>query len=698
MSDFLPKANPFLRSVITVIEENLADENFGVSQLADRLHMSRSNLLRKVKKETGLSVSVFIRNVRLHHGKKLLQNGSLTVSEISFQVGFNSTSYFTKCFREQYGYTPGEVGKRDTEERETSSETSLGSAQLKTTNEPKLVSKARFQPLWIILGVVLIGFSVVFFPKKTVPEPALAKTIAVLPFKNDSNDSTNVYLMNGLLEAILNNFHKIEDIKVTSRTTVEKFRGVAKTIPELSKELGVNYFIEGSGQKIGDEILLTIQLIEAPTDKHLWSKRYRREAKDVFQLQMEVAQNIAEEINAIITPEENQRLQKVPTNNLVAYDYYLMGLALIKDQTGAGLAPGIEQFKKAILEDGEFANAYAYIAISYYYLDIFRAEKQHTEEIKRYYEKAEFLEPELGETLIARAIYLMQIEEYEDAVEALENVLDYYPNVGWVHNFLSNIYAWQLPNTELYLTHALQGLHSAIAEQDSTTTSFTYLHLANAFSQTGFIDRAEQNIKKSLAYDPHNLFAEYLSIYIQLGKDLDLNGAKAALIQTLQKDTTRLDITQEVAKVSYTMGDYRGAWTYYKKLIDGRTAMGLDIYQNEDINIGFVLEQLGKKDEAKPFYDSFLAYAQNDESIYKDLSLSAFYAATGNIETAMNHFKAFSKQDNYQYWIVLFLDKDPVLTKMSDHPDFERTVKHIRDKFWAKNAKIRKRLKQERLI
>ncbi len=273
--------------------------------------------------------------------------------------------------------------------------------------------------------------------------------------------------MNGLMEAILDNFQKIEDIKVTSRTTVEKYRGVAKTIPELSKELNVNYFIEGSGQKIGDEILLTIQLIEAPSDRHLWSKRYRREAKDIFELQMEVAKSIAKEINAIITPEENERLEKIPTNTLVAYDYYLKGLALIKDETGVGLIPGIDQFKKAILEDGRFANAYAYIAISYYYLDLFMADKQYTEEIKRYADKAILLDPELGESLIDKGIYFMQIEEYDQAANSFEEVLTYYPNEGWVHNVLTNIYNWYLPNTEKYLTHALKGIQLAVAGQDS---------------------------------------------------------------------------------------------------------------------------------------------------------------------------------------------------------------------------------------
>jgi len=108
--------NDFLKKAAEIIEENISNEQFGVSELAAAVGMSRSNLLRKVKKLTELSASQFIRQVRLEKAMELLRDQSYTVSEISYKVGFNSTSYFIKCFREHYGYPPGEVGKRDINE------------------------------------------------------------------------------------------------------------------------------------------------------------------------------------------------------------------------------------------------------------------------------------------------------------------------------------------------------------------------------------------------------------------------------------------------------------------------------------------------------------------------------------------------------------------------------------------------------
>src|SRR5690606_24825990 len=107
-------------------------------------------------------------------------------------------------------------------------------------------------------------------------EDQTERSIAVLPFKNDSADSTNVYLINGIMESTLSNLQKIGNLRVISRTSTEKYRDSKKTIKEMADELNVDYFVEGSGQKIGEQILLNIQLVDAVNDRHLWSKQYRR--------------------------------------------------------------------------------------------------------------------------------------------------------------------------------------------------------------------------------------------------------------------------------------------------------------------------------------------------------------------------------------------------------------------------------------
>lgn len=688
MTDFLRPANEFLRQVIAIIEENLADEHFGVPELAEQVHMSRSNLLRKVKSITGDSVSVFIRKVRLYRAKEMLGDDRLTASEVCFRVGFSSASYFTKCFREEFGYTPGEE-KRTKQEPLPETEESAD----------ELEGRKLSVPLMVILGVIISATLVYLMITKVRPiHHPLDKSIAVLPFKNDSNDSSNVYIINGLMEAILNNLQKVEDLKVTSRTSVEKYRNTLSTIPELAEELDVSYFVEGSGQKIGDEIVLTVQLIQARLDRHVWSKSYRRQANDIFKLQTEVAQNIAEEIEAIITPEEQERIAKVPTENMVAYDYYLKGIEQANKETREGLFNAIELFKKAIEEDGQFAKAYAYVAICYYYIDIYQTDKKYGDEINTYADKALLLDSDLAESLVAKAMYYMQDEQYELAAQYFEKVLTYYPNSGRVHNYLSDIYTSYLPNTQKYLMHALQGIKTAVASQDSVTASFSYLHLSNALAQTGFIKESEKYIKKSLAYNPHNLYSQYVYTYIKLAENFDLERAKNELISIYHKDTTRLDVIQEVAKICYMQENYKEAWKYYNKFVTGREKYQLDIFRGEDIKIGFVLDQLGRHEEALTYYSIYKKSADEDKSQYKELMYAAYDAVNGTAEGGMTHLKAFAQQKDYIYWMVLFMDKDPIIRQLSTHPDYEPTLRQISENFWERHKETAKKLEEEGVI
>ena len=271
-------SNDFLGSLHSVIAANLQNDQFGVTELADLMNMSRSNLLRKVKKETNLSVNQLIREARLNKAMELLRATDLNISEIGDRVGFSSTSYFIKCFREHYGYPPGEAFKK--------AENSFHDQELVTN--PVDESSPAFAPtkrstfknrwlVWSILPVCLIVVLIVYLHNDSAGQGEHSeKSIAVLPFKNESIDSTNVYLINGLMEATLNNLQKLRNLRVVSRTSSEKYRNTQKSIPEMAKELNVSYFVEGSGQKIGDNIVLNIQLIDAITDRHLWSKQYRR--------------------------------------------------------------------------------------------------------------------------------------------------------------------------------------------------------------------------------------------------------------------------------------------------------------------------------------------------------------------------------------------------------------------------------------
>lgn len=701
MSGLAHTQNDFLSQITLIIEKNISNEQFGVSELADEMNMSRSNLLRRVKKETRLSVSQLISQVRLKHGMELLQKSAMNVSEVSHQVGFSSTSYFIKCFREFYGYPPGEVGKRATEKAATETLTGTSDTENQLSQRPGFTpapeSKLKFYVIGTVVLAAIITAGLLYFtfsqPESSSPE----KSIAVLPFKNDSNDSSNIYLINGLMEATLNNLQQIKDLKVISRTSVEKYRNTAKSIPEIAAELGVNYFVEGSGQKMGDRILLNIQLIEASTDRHLWANQYRRDTKDIFELQQEIAKNIANEIQVLITPEEKARIEKIPTDNLVAYDFYLKGKELLylgsKD-----LEKAIPFFKKAIELDEDFAHAYASVAFTYYYLDIFKAEKKHEAEIGSYADRALLYDAKLAESLMAKALSYIYKKEYEQALPYLEKALEYNPNSALIIGFLSDFYANYLPNTAKYLEYSLMGVRINIGSTDSVNASFNYLRMGNALVQCGFVDESLKYIDKSLAFNPQNPYSRYVRAFILYAAGGDLNRTRELLIEEFNKDSTRFDILQDIGKVSYYMRDYEGAYQYYKKFIEIRETRQLDVYRHENLTIGIVLSKVGLTEKSEELIKSFKSWVDNDRSIYRHLGLAGYYIHLGDTEKAIEHMRLFAKEDNYQYWVVLFFKNDPACEHFKDLPEFRKAMHDIDTRFWDNHKKIKATLEEKGLI
>jgi TolB-like protein/AraC-like DNA-binding protein/Tfp pilus assembly protein PilF len=686
MPDFHSVDNDFINKIEGIIEENISDELFGVSELARAAGMSRSNLLRKIKNLTKISVSQYIRQVRLKKGMELLQQTLLTVSEVSYQVGFSSASYFIKCFHDYYGYPPGEVGRRDL-----------------TTDNQGVTDKKRKYGKSVVIGIITIivlasVILLILFKPFTPEQSNTEKSIAVLPFKNDSNDSTNLYLINGLMESILDNLQKVGDLRVISRTSVEKYRNNPMTIPEIAKELNVNYFVEGSGQKIGDQILLNIQLIEAPGDRHLWSEKYNREVKDIFKLEAEIAKNIVSNIQAIITPEEENRINKIPTDNFIAYDYFLKGLDLLNKGTRDNLVKAIPFFEKAIEHDSEFARAYSAIAMAYHFLDLNQVEKKYTLQVNNYADKALFLDSQLPQGLVAKALYYIDEKDYARAVSYFEKALDYNPNYDLAIGLLADLYVNYIPNTEKYLEYALRGQKIDLKTYDSMTSSIIYLHLSNAFIQCGFTDEAELYINKSLEFNPDNLFSEYVKAYILYAKNKDLSETKKLLVETLQKDTSRYDVLIETGKICYYMRDYTSAYKYFKKYLEIKKALDLDIYRSEDGKIGLVLSKIGLSVESEKYFSYYLAYAENDNSIYKHLSLSIYYSYKGDTDKAIDELKLFSQQTNYTYWVILFLKIDPLVDNISNLSEFKKVSNDLEIKFWNNNKRIKSSLKEKGLL
>ena len=229
-----------------------------------------------------------------------------------------------------------------------------------------------------LIAIVAAVFAVLYFSDiigSGRQSKKLEKSIAVLPFFNDSPDEENTHFINGIMEEILLNLQINKNLRVVSRSSVEQYRGeVRQAIPKIAKQLDVNYIVEGSGQKYGNSVRLRVQLIEAATDKHLWAESYEREikeTKDIFDLQSKIAESIASELKTIITSKEKNLIEKSATTSLTALDFYQSGREeltkyLVDINNKTALQKAEDLFHKALKYDSAFAQAYTGLAQVYW--------------------------------------------------------------------------------------------------------------------------------------------------------------------------------------------------------------------------------------------------------------------------------------------------------------------------------------------
>ena len=354
----------FLNRLTSIVEANLNNENFGVSNLAREMNISRSNLYFKVKAATGKSVSSFIRDIRLHNAKELLQKSNKTISEVAYEVGFGSPTYFSHCFHELFGSTPGEV-------RKIKPAAGIENDIAETTESQPVKTQRIYRTIFLSALVFIVLFLGGWFGVSRMNGPEQNElSIVVLPFKNLSDDDANQYFADGITEDILNNLYWITSLRVVSRTSSELVQNSELTVREIAKQLGVRYILEGSVRKYADKVRINVQLIDAKDDDHLWSDYYDRQIDNVIDVQGKIALQVANKLKMVLSESEVINIEKIETRNAKAYDYYLQARFLLHQAnsiqrtgfTAEGVKNSIPYYEKAIAEDSTFAEAYAGLA------------------------------------------------------------------------------------------------------------------------------------------------------------------------------------------------------------------------------------------------------------------------------------------------------------------------------------------------
>jgi TolB-like protein/AraC-like DNA-binding protein/Tfp pilus assembly protein PilF len=415
----------FIDKVHHIVMSNIADENFGVSELASLLGLSTSQTLKKVKTLTSKSVNQYIRELRLEKATKLIKETDFTIAEIAYKVGFSSQSYFNKVFRKQYGITPGEYKTQSIETVEN---------KIDITQKPK---RSKFQKIVfisiLIIVILIIGYVIIDkSPYQKINNQQ--SSIAVLPFKNISNETENKYLADGMWDDLLNHLSVIKGLDVRSRQSLERYRKSEKSMPAIGKELGAAYILESSIQIFSDTIRIITQLIDSKRDKHLWSHEYDYELKDIFKIQCEMSKLISDELNVILTSEEKEVIERIPTDNLEAYHLFLKGRLINNSRKLEDLKLNIKLNKQAIVLDSNFADAYAEVANSYLLMGTYGyiSPKEAINKGNSYSEKALKINPDCFRAYAVKARILWR-GDWDKAKKYHEKAITLNPNDAVAH-------------------------------------------------------------------------------------------------------------------------------------------------------------------------------------------------------------------------------------------------------------------------
>ncbi|HET6670333.1 MAG TPA: protein kinase [Pyrinomonadaceae bacterium] len=279
----------------------------------------------------------------------------------------------------------------------------------------------------------------------TPAQQAEIKSLAVLPMSNLSGDSAQDYFADGMTDTLISGLSKVGALRVISRTSVMQYKDSRKPLTEIARELSVDAIVEGSVQRFGDKVRVSVRLIHAANEQDLWSATYNRDMREIFSLQNEVAQAITQKIQIKPTSQEQMRLTQARSINPEAYDYFLRGRFYLNRQTKTDNKTAIEMFERAVAADTSFAAAYAELAQAcvWRFFLFTPDEKQWEEKAFVAVEKALTLDPDLAEAHLARGRLLWTPSNHfphDRAIQEYRRALDLNPSLDEARNQLAVVY------------------------------------------------------------------------------------------------------------------------------------------------------------------------------------------------------------------------------------------------------------------
>jgi serine/threonine-protein kinase len=483
------------------------------------------------------------------------------------------------------------------------------------------------------------------------------KSIAVLPFENLSEDKANAYFAEGIQDEILTKLASIADLKVISRTSTAKYNSKPEDLRTVSQQLGVANVVEGTVQRAADKVRVNVQLIDARADTHLWAKSYDRDIKDVFAVESEVSQEIADALQAKLSPNEANTLSAAPTRDAVAYDLFLKGEFEEREAESSLKPESFEQaaswYRQAIARDPSFALAIARLVRSQLSRHWFVQPLTEAQlgEVENAATRALTLAPNLAEAHVALGLfYYHGRRKYEEALAEFRKASELQPNNAEAAELSAFVHRrqgqWRECLAELLKSKEKDPLNAVVAADIGTT-----------YVQLRMWKQAKEAAAHTLAINPHNVVAMRVSLISFRNGSGDVTEAKR-LLATFPKEpdltVTRAGIAPligERAYLSVIERDFGGALKVWENDKNDPAEKRKRLSARSAIRVlsGDVTAAKTDAEEARNLLDSRLREQPNDEFALVQLSWVAL--ALGNPAEAI--------QAAQQAADLLPIEKDP---------------------------------------
>jgi TolB-like protein/Flp pilus assembly protein TadD len=428
-------------------------------------------------------------------------------------------------------------------------------------------------------------------------EGITAKSIAVLPFDNLSRDPDNAFFAEGVQDEILTRLARIADLKVISRTSTEKYRSKPDNLREIAQQLGVTNILEGSVQKAGGQVRITVQLINALNDTHLWAETYDRKLLDTFAVESDVAQKIAGSLEAKLSGSEKRAIASRPTENSEAYQLFLKGRFYWNKRTGADLHTAASYFEQAIAADPNFAGAYAGLADTDLLIPVFGAgaPREFFPKATAAARRAIELDDASAEGHTALAQLQMFDFKFPESEHEFRRAIELNTNYATAHHWLGNSLLVTLGRFDEAVTEGRRAIEldplsliinadlgstlmiarrydEAIAQLQRTLkldANFAYAHwnLGEAFYLKGDIQNALAEYHRADALDDDPEITSLLgAAYVKAGQR---DKALACLEKLKQIQTRQFVRNYLFTNIYAALGDNATALDYLEKAADG---------------------------------------------------------------------------------------------------------------------------------